>query len=75
MTRVLRLVILCIMFCFCLDAQQKIITIWIHGTMPSLIVPKFAKRSFFHLDHGLVPIASYNEYDKLYKIAKTITES
>ncbi len=75
MTRVLKLVTLCILFCFCLNAQQKTITIWIHGSMPSLIVPKFAKKSFFHLEHGLVPITSYNDKDQLYKIAKTLTES
>ncbi len=75
MTRVLKLATLCIMFCFCLDAQQKTVTIWIHGTMPSLIVPKFAKKSFFYLDHGLVPITRYNHKDQLYKIATTLTES
>ncbi len=75
MTRVLKLATLCIMFCFCLEAQQKTITIWVHGTMPNLIVPKFAKKSFFHLDHGLVPIASYNDKDQLYKIAKALTKS
>ena len=72
MNRILRLITICILSWFGLDAQKPMVTIWIHGTMPSLIVPKFAKHSFFHLEHGLVPINQYHHKDQLYKIAHTL---
>ncbi len=72
MNRIVRLLAACILSWLGLNAQKPMVTIWIHGTMPSLIVPKFAKHSFFHLEHGLVPISQYHDTDQLYKIADAL---